>query len=169
MARACSGRSFRPSPHIRLLNEGGEAMPATYYGNRRGGHCPGHVRDTFLAALDAYSAWESGEAAITSTQAQVPNSRALTQDHRGAFMRAGMARIGPPAPSKFGSGNFAEKLAALSCGRAQGMPPSEEVICDLDPPFWVRCKTVPALCRAQKRPLTSLARAVQSRSGDRRR
>jgi hypothetical protein len=24
-------------------------MRTTYYANRRGGHCPGHVRDTFLA------------------------------------------------------------------------------------------------------------------------
>jgi hypothetical protein len=36
-------------------------MPTNYYGNRRGGHCPGHVRDTFLAALDAYQEWERGE------------------------------------------------------------------------------------------------------------
>jgi hypothetical protein len=26
-----------------------------------GGHSPGHVRDTFLSAIDAYLAWEQGE------------------------------------------------------------------------------------------------------------
>ncbi len=36
-------------------------MRTTYYENRRGGHCPGHIRDTFLAALDAYAEWENGE------------------------------------------------------------------------------------------------------------
>jgi hypothetical protein len=36
-------------------------MPTNYYHNRRGGHCPGHVRDTFLAALEAYRQWEGGE------------------------------------------------------------------------------------------------------------
>jgi hypothetical protein len=36
-------------------------MRTTYHHNRRGGHCPGHVRETFLAALDAYAEWASGE------------------------------------------------------------------------------------------------------------
>lgn len=36
-------------------------MRTTYALNRRGGHCPGHIRDTFLAALDAYHAWDEGE------------------------------------------------------------------------------------------------------------
>jgi hypothetical protein len=36
-------------------------MPTHHYGNRRGGHCPGHIRDAFLAALDAYQQWEDGE------------------------------------------------------------------------------------------------------------
>jgi hypothetical protein len=36
-------------------------MQTTYSNNARGGHCPSHVRDTFLAALDAYLAWEDGE------------------------------------------------------------------------------------------------------------
>jgi hypothetical protein len=31
------------------------------YRRRNGGHAPGHVRDTFLRAVDAYLAWESGE------------------------------------------------------------------------------------------------------------
>lgn len=33
-------------------------MPTTYYANRRGGHCPGHIRDAFLGALDAYRDWD---------------------------------------------------------------------------------------------------------------
>lgn len=36
-------------------------MRTTYYHNRRGGHCPGHVRETFLNALDAYAMWEDAE------------------------------------------------------------------------------------------------------------
>ena len=36
-------------------------MPTTYHANRRGGHCPGHVRDTFLTALDAYYDWKDNE------------------------------------------------------------------------------------------------------------
>jgi hypothetical protein len=36
-------------------------MRTTYYQNRRGGHCPGHVRDTFLAALELYRDWNPGE------------------------------------------------------------------------------------------------------------
>lgn len=29
-------------------------MHTTYHNNARGGHCPGHIRETFLQALDAY-------------------------------------------------------------------------------------------------------------------
>lgn len=36
-------------------------MHTTYWNNRRGGHCRGHVRETFLAALDAYRQWTAGE------------------------------------------------------------------------------------------------------------
>jgi len=36
-------------------------MPTNYAGNRRGGRCPGHVRDTFLAAIEAYLNWRPGE------------------------------------------------------------------------------------------------------------
>jgi hypothetical protein len=36
-------------------------MQTTYRNNARGGHCPGHVRDTFLAALEAYRDWKDGE------------------------------------------------------------------------------------------------------------
>jgi len=36
-------------------------MRTTYKHNRRGGHCPGHVRDTFLAAIDAYLDWNDGD------------------------------------------------------------------------------------------------------------
>jgi hypothetical protein len=28
-----------------------------HYANRNGGHCPGHIRETFLRALDAYLTW----------------------------------------------------------------------------------------------------------------
>jgi hypothetical protein len=58
-------------------------MPkTTYYANRRGGHCPGHVRDTFLAALDAYSEWHPGEHEplvefeVNHQQRQIPISKA---------------------------------------------------------------------------------------------
>ena len=33
-------------------------MLTTYYANRRGGHCPGHIRDAFLAALETYRDWD---------------------------------------------------------------------------------------------------------------
>jgi hypothetical protein len=33
----------------------------TYHHNARGGHCPGHIRDAFLNALEAYAAWNDGE------------------------------------------------------------------------------------------------------------
>lgn len=36
-------------------------MRTSYYANRRGGHCPGHIRAAFLAALEAYSEWNDGE------------------------------------------------------------------------------------------------------------
>lgn len=36
-------------------------MRTTYYANRRGGHCPGHVRDTFLEAVEAFRDWADGE------------------------------------------------------------------------------------------------------------
>jgi hypothetical protein len=36
-------------------------MRTSYKHNRRGGYCPGHVRDTFDAALLAYSGWKAGE------------------------------------------------------------------------------------------------------------
>lgn len=36
-------------------------MRTTYYGNRRGGHCPSHVRQAFIDALEAYTFWETGE------------------------------------------------------------------------------------------------------------
>jgi hypothetical protein len=37
-------------------------MPKTsYYANRRGGHCPGHVRETFGNAVEAYCQWQPGE------------------------------------------------------------------------------------------------------------
>jgi hypothetical protein len=36
-------------------------MRTTYSKNRRGGHSPGHVRDAFLAALEAYLNWEDGD------------------------------------------------------------------------------------------------------------
>jgi len=36
-------------------------MRTTYRNNARGGHCPGHVRDTFISALEAYEAWEDGK------------------------------------------------------------------------------------------------------------
>ena len=32
-----------------------------YAYGRRGGHAPGHIRDTFLRAVDAFEAWEDGE------------------------------------------------------------------------------------------------------------
>jgi hypothetical protein len=32
-----------------------------YAHSRYGGHAPGHVPDTFLAAVDAFAAWEDGE------------------------------------------------------------------------------------------------------------
>jgi hypothetical protein len=31
------------------------------YQSGNGGHSPGHVRDTFLSAIEAYLAWEPGE------------------------------------------------------------------------------------------------------------
>ena len=34
---------------------------SNYAHNRHGGHAPGHVRDTFLAAVDAFAAWEDYE------------------------------------------------------------------------------------------------------------
>src|SRR5207249_8492971 len=43
------------------LRAGRKAMRTNYFGNRRGGHCPGHVRDTFLAAIEAYLDWSPGE------------------------------------------------------------------------------------------------------------
>ena len=33
----------------------------SYYKPSRGGHAPGDLRDAFIAALDAYEAWETGE------------------------------------------------------------------------------------------------------------
>jgi hypothetical protein len=36
-------------------------MPKTIYAsNRRGGHCPGHVRETFLQAVEAFVPWDDG-------------------------------------------------------------------------------------------------------------
>ena len=32
-----------------------------YRNGKNGGHVGGHVRNTFLAAVDAYLAWEEGE------------------------------------------------------------------------------------------------------------
>jgi hypothetical protein len=32
-----------------------------YAHGRHGGHAPGHVHDCFLAAIDAFEAWEDGE------------------------------------------------------------------------------------------------------------
>jgi hypothetical protein len=32
-----------------------------YRGNLGGGHCPGHVRDTFIAAIEAWLDWKPGE------------------------------------------------------------------------------------------------------------
>jgi hypothetical protein len=36
-------------------------MRTTYVAGARGGHCPGHVRDTFLAAIEAFCRWRDGE------------------------------------------------------------------------------------------------------------
>jgi hypothetical protein len=36
-------------------------MSTNYSGNHRGGHCPGHIRDTFLAATEAYLDRSPGE------------------------------------------------------------------------------------------------------------
>ena len=37
-------------------------MPTTTYArNRRGGHCKGHVRETFFRALEAFVAWDGEE------------------------------------------------------------------------------------------------------------
>jgi hypothetical protein len=36
-------------------------MRRSYYRNARGGHCPGHVRDTFADALYAYADWNDGD------------------------------------------------------------------------------------------------------------
>ena len=36
-------------------------MLTNYVGNARGGHCPGHVHDTFTAAISAYLDWKPGE------------------------------------------------------------------------------------------------------------
>lgn len=36
-------------------------MRTIYSSNRRGGHSPAHVRDTFLAALNAYRKWQPGD------------------------------------------------------------------------------------------------------------
>jgi hypothetical protein len=50
------------NPKSQPLTEEGLTMPRTNYcGNRRGGHCPDHVRDTFLAAIEAYENWNDGE------------------------------------------------------------------------------------------------------------
>jgi hypothetical protein len=35
------------------------------YRSGNGGHSPGHVRDTFVSAIDAYLAWEQGESEPT--------------------------------------------------------------------------------------------------------
>jgi hypothetical protein len=57
-------------------------MRTTYYANRRGGHCPGHVRDTFLAAIDAYIDWQDDgpeptvEFEVGYVPRQIPISRA---------------------------------------------------------------------------------------------
>jgi hypothetical protein len=50
----------------------------------RRGHAPGHVRDAFLSAIDAYMAWESGEPEPTVeyqvhyVPSEIPISKACT-------------------------------------------------------------------------------------------
>jgi hypothetical protein len=36
-------------------------MRTSYRNHARGGHCPGHIRDMFLDAIDAYAEWQPGE------------------------------------------------------------------------------------------------------------
>lgn len=60
-------------------------MRTTYKNNGRGGHCPNHVRDTFLTAIDAYLNWDDGKAEPTVAfearyePRQIPISKAFRQ------------------------------------------------------------------------------------------
>jgi hypothetical protein len=60
-------REFAPALHPALdpifgrANMEGCAMRTSYYRNARGGHCPGHVRDTFGDAVYTYADWAEGD------------------------------------------------------------------------------------------------------------
>jgi hypothetical protein len=57
-------------------------MRTTYYAGRRGGHCPGHIRETFLEAIEVYSNWNGGgpeptvELQVNYESRQIPISKA---------------------------------------------------------------------------------------------
>lgn len=57
-------------------------MRTTYYAGRRGGHCPGHIREMFLEALEVYRNWDGGdpeptvELQVNYEPRQIPISKA---------------------------------------------------------------------------------------------
>ena len=56
-------------------------MHTSYYRNRRGGHCPGHVRETFCEAIEAFCSWNDREPepTVEFEVRYVPRPISLTQ------------------------------------------------------------------------------------------
>jgi hypothetical protein len=66
---------------IHFLLSQQEAVMACAYHRHNGGHYPGHLRDAFIEAIEAYRNWESGtlEPTVEVEFGYVPRQMTLTQ------------------------------------------------------------------------------------------